>query len=135
MPASVKKVTLQISTPATSKNVGTTSPTQPTQKDIAEAVQKIEERPEIVKASTVSSSTVSSTATLEDLLVKRPTETPEFFAMRRAYAYATYQVLTGQINERTAILLSEVATNRAVYGVTYPTEITRVLDYINNKIL
>lgn len=73
--------------------------------------------------------------TLDALLVKRDSETPDFFNMRSTYSKVAMNVFNRKINPATAILIGQMATNKAVFGVTYPEESDRVIRYINTEIL
>ena len=73
--------------------------------------------------------------TLEELLVKNDTETQMMFDMRRMYAHAAMSVYNNQINPATAVLIGKMATNKALYGVTYPAEEDAIVNYINSVIM
>lgn len=75
------------------------------------------------------------TEDLNSLLIKRESETQDFFNMRSAYAKVALSVFQGKINPATAILLGQMAANKAVYGLTYPEESDRVIRYINEQIM
>ncbi len=73
--------------------------------------------------------------TLEELLVKNDTESQTIFDMRRMYAHAAMSVYNNQINPATAVLIGKMATNKALYGVTYPAEEDAIVNYINSVIM
>ena len=79
--------------------------------------------------------TATSPITLESLLIKRDSESDEYFRMRSAYSKAALSVFGGKINPATAILLGQMATDKAMYGVVYPDESDRVIRYINSQLL
>lgn len=68
-------------------------------------------------------------------MTKRESETQDFFNMRSVYAKVALSVFQGKINPATAILLGQMAANKAVYGLTYPEESDRVIRYINEQIM
>lgn len=72
---------------------------------------------------------------LDAMLIKRESETQDFFNMRSVYAKVALSVFQGKINPATAILLGQMAANKAVYGLTYPEESDRVIRYINEQIM
>ena len=72
--------------------------------------------------------------TLDSLLVKRSTETDDIFNMRSTYSRVAMKVFSGKINPATAVLIGEMATNKALYGIKYPDESDRVINYINGEI-
>jgi len=72
---------------------------------------------------------------LDNMLIKRESETQDFFNMRSVYAKVALSVFQGKINPATAILLGQMAANKAVYGLTYPEESDRVIRYINEQIM
>ena len=72
--------------------------------------------------------------TLDTLLVKDENESEDIFIMRNVYSRAAMKIFNNQINPATAILIGQMATNKAIYGVTYPEESERVLIYVNNEI-
>jgi hypothetical protein len=72
---------------------------------------------------------------LDTMLIKRESETQDFFNMRSVYAKVALSVFQGKINPATAILLGQMAANKAVYGLTYPEESDRVIRYINEQIM
>ena len=71
---------------------------------------------------------------LETLLVKEPVETNEFFAMRSAYAQKAAQYFPKE-ESTTHLLLGYYGANRGKYGLTYPEQTERVLEYIDQMIL
>ena len=73
-------------------------------------------------------------ATIDTMLVKRKTETVDMFKMRSVYSKIAIRVFQNKINPATAILLGEMAANKAVYGITYPEESDEVIRYINAQI-
>ena len=132
------KIQLTIVKPAISENVGSAigKPIQilesdkPTPSQIEQAVKPVRKKTPVRKKKSSTSS-----QTLEELLIKRDEETPEFFAMRSAYAKAASQIFGSQVNFDTAVLLGEMASNRTLYGTTYPEKSNKVLDFISNHIL
>lgn len=77
----------------------------------------------------------TKTMTLDDLLVKRDTETDDFFLMRSMYSRVTMNLFTGKISPASAILIGQMGADKAMYGVTYPEESDRVIRYINDSII
>ena len=77
----------------------------------------------------------TKTLTLDDLLVKRDTETDDFFLMRSMYSRVTMNVFQGKMAPATAILIGQMGADKAMYGVTYPEETDRVIRYINAAIM
>lgn len=71
--------------------------------------------------------------TLDDLLMKRQTETDDYFTIRSAYSRLAMQVFGGKINAATAALLGQMAADKVTYGVVYPEESDRVIRYINSQ--
>jgi len=78
---------------------------------------------------------VEKPVTLDSLLIKRNSESQMFFDMRSIYAKIALSVFQGKINPATAILLGEMATNKAIYGLVYPEDSDRVIRYINEQIV
>jgi len=138
-PSKPTKITLNVVKPAVSENVGTTlgrpvtvtkPKTEPTPSQIEEAVKPVKK-----KRTRKTTRVKSEVGSLDDILVKRYEETPEFFAMRSAYAKAAKQIFGTQINFETAALLGEMASNRALYGITYPEKSNVVLDFLSDTII
>lgn len=75
------------------------------------------------------------TMTIEDLLVKRDTETDDFFLMRSMYSRVTMNLFAGKISPASAILIGQMGADKAMYGITYPEESDRVIRYINDSII
>lgn len=71
---------------------------------------------------------------LDNLLIRKPHEDETFFNMKSIYSKVAMNVFSNQINPATAILLGEMASNKAIYGVKYPEETDRVLRYIDEQI-
>lgn len=71
--------------------------------------------------------------TLDDLLIKRSTETDDYFTIRSAYSRLALQIFGGKINAATAALLGQMAADKVTYGVVYPEESDRVIRYINSQ--
>ena len=71
---------------------------------------------------------------LEKLLVKESVETNEFFAMRSAYSQKAAQYFPKE-ESNTHLLLGYYGANRGKYGLTYPEQTEKVLEYIDEMIL
>ena len=71
--------------------------------------------------------------TLDDLLIKRNTETEDYFTIRSAYSRMAMNVFGGKINAATAVLLGQMAADKVTYGVVYPEESDKVIRYINSQ--
>lgn len=71
---------------------------------------------------------------LEKLLVKESVETNEFFAMRSAYSQKAAQYFPKE-ESNTHLLLGYYGANRGKYGLTYPEQTEKVLEYIDQMIL
>ena len=71
---------------------------------------------------------------LETLLVKESVETNEFFAMRSAYSQMAAKVFPKE-ESTTHLLLGYYGANRGKYGLTYPEQTEKVLEYIDQIIL
>lgn len=73
---------------------------------------------------------------MDDLLnTPRPNEDLLRYNWRLNYTRAALELLPQQLDERTALIIGEMAVNRARYGVTYPPEYQRALEYIDELIL
>lgn len=75
------------------------------------------------------------TMNLDDLLVKRGSETDDFFLMRSMYSRVTMNIFQGKMAPATAILIGQLGADKAMYGVTYPEETDKVIRYINDSII
>ncbi len=78
---------------------------------------------------------IQKVITLDSLLIKRDSETEEFFNMRSAYSKAAMNVFQSKINPATAVLIGQMATDKAMYGIVYPEESDRVVRYVNAQIM
>ena len=70
---------------------------------------------------------------LEDLLVKIPNETEQFFLIRSQYSKIS-EKLFPKYPPLSHILLGRMGTERLLLGLKYPEETDRVLDYIDSVI-
>lgn len=96
----------------------------PTQATVKQPVKLVIEKP-----------IIQTPVTIDSLLIKRNSESQMFFDMRSIYAKIALSVFQGKINPATAILLGEMATNKAIYGLVYPEDSDRVIRYINEQIV
>ena len=77
---------------------------------------------------------VQKELSLDEMLVKSDTENNDIFTMRSVYSRLAMKIYNNQINPATAVLIGRLATNKAMFGVTYPEETDRLLIYINSQI-
>ena len=70
---------------------------------------------------------------LQELLVKDENETNEFFLMRSQYSKIASQIFH-KYPVGTFILLGRMGANRGYYGLKYPEETNKVLDYVDEVI-
>ena len=71
--------------------------------------------------------------TLDDLLVKTEDESDQFYLMRSQYAKIAEQLFP-KYPPTSFILLGRMGAYRGLFGVTYPEETNRVLDYMDQVI-
>lgn len=71
---------------------------------------------------------------LDQLLIKEEDETNDFFLMRSQYARVAQQLFPKH-GTATFVLLGRYGANRAKYGVSYPDDVTPVLDFIDSTIM
>ena len=69
------------------------------------------------------------------LFEKDSTETLDFYNMRTIYAKVALTIFPQQINVTTASLIGRMAANKAIYGIVYPEESDRIIQYIDRIIL
>lgn len=98
----------------------------------AELIQPVSDSSIIIKPSKLQKPKIINN--FESFLTKKETETEIFFDMRSIYSKIAISVFQNQINPATAILLGQIAADKATYGVTYPEEIDKVIRYIDEQI-
>jgi hypothetical protein len=99
---------------------------------------KTQQSPQPVEFKTVQLKTPKNPPTqvsLDDMLVQRKDEKEDHFNMRSIYSKVAMRVFKGAINPATAVLIGEMAVNKAIYGVTYPEESDNVIKYVDSEIM
>jgi len=71
---------------------------------------------------------------LENLLIKKKEETLENFLLRSAYTKFAVEVYGKGISPCAAVLIGEMAANKALYGITYPESFDVILKDLNIKL-
>lgn len=65
----------------------------------------------------------------------RPDEDPITFAYRSEYSRVAKELLGNQLTNETALILGQMAAQRARTGVTYPQQYEQLLQYLDQLIL
>jgi len=71
---------------------------------------------------------------VENLLIKSDIETDDHFNIRYVYSKIAFNLFQGQINPATAVLLGQLAADKAIYGVTYSEESDKFMRYLDDQI-
>lgn len=92
---------------------------------VTEGIQAIEELPKVVVTKTLE----------DDFTVRRPGEDEADYRVRLAYYEAIQKYLGTQINEATGRLFADIAVKRVRYGCTYPPEVEKIMNELDNRII